>query len=498
MRVLLTTIGSFGDLNPYIGLGLALKRRGHHPVLAVANAYRSHVEAAGLECRPVGPHGDPFDRDLAERIMHPLRGAEYLVRDLLMPRLDEAYHDLFGVTADVDALVSHPLTFTAPLVAAEARPAMGGRCPCAHEFLFADRSATGGRESCRWRRSIAGGRASSGATIPLGKMITRSWGEPVQALRSRLGLPRGGHPLYEGQFSPHLNLALFSRVLAEPQPDWPARTTVTGAIAYDAIHGGLPADLAAFLDAGPPPVVFTLGSAAVSVKRAPHFFDVSAAAATALGLRAVLLVGRSPENRPAIESRDVFVAEWAPHSELFPRAAAIVHQGGAGTLHTALAAGRPMIVVPFAHDQPDNAARVERLGVGRTIYPQQYTASRVRATLSSLLADEDAKAPPAPLAKRSGPSAAVTTQWMLWWPGFRRCRQSHAAKHLRAWIEPFRSEFPGPADPALVQWPTPAPVHTRDWASGPLPGSVALATRKRHSREDLSSGARPAIGTAAP
>ena len=106
MRVLLTSIGSFGDLNPYIGLGLALKRRGHDPVLAVANAYRSHVEAAGLECRPVGPHGDPADLEMVDRVMHPLRGAEYLVRDLLMPRLDEAYHDLFEVTADVDALVS--------------------------------------------------------------------------------------------------------------------------------------------------------------------------------------------------------------------------------------------------------------------------------------------------------------------------------------------------------------------------------------------------------
>jgi UDP:flavonoid glycosyltransferase YjiC (YdhE family) len=77
---------------------------------------------------------------------------------------------------------------------------------------------------------------------------------------------------------------------------------------------------------------------------------------------------------------------------LFPRAAAIVHQGGAGTLHTALAAGKPMIVVPFAHDQPDHAARVERLGLARTIYPQQYTDSRVRSTLASLLADENAKA----------------------------------------------------------------------------------------------------------
>jgi hypothetical protein len=128
MRVLLTTIGSFGDLNPYIGLGLALKRRGHEPVLAVAHAYRPHVEAAGLECRPVGPHGDPWDQALVARIMHPLRGAEFLVRDLLMPTIGEAYDDLYAATADVDAIVSHPLTFTAPLVAAKrgGRSAAGG------------------------------------------------------------------------------------------------------------------------------------------------------------------------------------------------------------------------------------------------------------------------------------------------------------------------------------------------------------------------------------
>jgi UDP:flavonoid glycosyltransferase YjiC (YdhE family) len=390
VRVLLTSIGSFGDLNPYIGLGLALKRRGHQPVLAVANAYRPHVEAAGLECRPVGPHGDPSDLEIVRRIMHPLRGAQYLVRDLLMPRIDEAYHDLFEVTADVDAIVSHPLTFTAPLVAEKrGLPWAGAVLAPLSFFSRADPPQVVAHPvAAAIHRWWPGG---TGRTIPLGQMITRSWGEPVQALRRRLGLPRGGHPLYAGQFSPYLNLALFSHVLAEPQPDWPARTVVTGAISYDAVHGGLPADLAAFLDAGPPPVVFTLGSAAVSVRRAPHFYDVSAAAASELGLRAVLLVGTSAENRPAIESDQVFVAEWAPHSELFHRAAAVVHQGGAGTLHTALASGRPMIVVPFAHDQPDNAARVERLGVARSIYPQQYTASRVRETLASLLADTDAK-----------------------------------------------------------------------------------------------------------
>jgi len=402
VRVLLTTIGSFGDLNPYIGLGLALKRRGHDPVLAVANAYRPYVEAAGLECRPVGPHGDPSDREMVERIMHPLRGAEFLVCDLLMPTIGEAYDDLFAAAADVDAIVSHPLTFTAPLVAAKrSLPWAGAVLAPTSFFSLIDPPQVVAHPIAaaihrRWPRAMKWG-------IPAGKRVTRSWGDPIQVMRSKLGLPRGGHPLYEGQYSPHLNLAMFSRVLAQPQPDWPAHTVVTGAVTYDAIHGGTPAELAAFLDAGPPPVVFTLGSAAVGVKRAPRFYEVSAAAAIALGLRAVLLVGKTDRsssnsnsvssiNRPGIQSRDVFVAEWAPHSELFPRAAAVVHQGGAGTLNSALASGRPMVVVPFAHDQPDHAARMERLGVGRTIYPQHYSSRRVQGTLGSLLADDEAKA----------------------------------------------------------------------------------------------------------
>jgi rhamnosyltransferase subunit B len=401
VRVLLTTIGSFGDLNPYIGLSLALKRRGHVPVLAVAHAYRPHVEAAGLECRPVGPHGDPWDRALVERIMHPLRGAEFLVRDLLMPAVGQAYDDLFAATADVDAIVSHPLTFAAPLVAEKRGLPWAGAVLAPMNFFSLDdppqvvASPVVSAIHRHWPGVMRWG-------IPLGKVVTRSWGEPVQELRRKLGLPRGGHPVYEGQFSPHLNLALFSRVLAEPQPDWPPKTVVTGAVPYDAVHGGLPDGLGKFLESGPPPVVFTLGSAAVSHRRAASFYEASAAVAIALRLRAVLLVGQSggrssngedapPDNRPATKSPDVFVADWAPHSELFPLAAAVVHQGGAGTLHSALAAGRPMIVVPFAHDQPDNASRVERLGVARTMYPQQYTADRVHGVLAALLGDRAVK-----------------------------------------------------------------------------------------------------------
>ena len=386
MRVLLASFGSYGDLNPYLGLGLALKARGHQPVLAVMPSYRGHVEDAGLEFRPLRPDGNPSDKALVARIMDPMRGAEFLIRDLMMPHLREMYDDLTEAARDADLLVSHPLTFAAPVLCEQRGLPWASSVLAPLSFFSALDPPLAVPQPViaalhrRWR----------GVSTPLnaiGQRMTRSWAEPVQALRASLGLPRARNPVTGGQFSPHLTLALFSRVLAVPQADWPPHTVVTGAVSYDAVHGPMRDDLARFLDDGPAPIVFTLGSSAVSASRAKQFYEASAAAATALGRRAVLLVGRAPENRPATVGREVFVTDWAPHSELFHRAAAVVHQGGAGTLHTALAAGRPMLVVPFAHDQPDNGARVERLGVARVLYPQHYSPARVRRALDRLLSD---------------------------------------------------------------------------------------------------------------
>ena len=391
MRVVLTSFGSYGDLNPYLGLGLALKARGHTPVLAVSNTYRRHVEAAGLDCHPTRPDGDATDRDLVARVMDPATGARFLIKRLMMPNVRDMFDDLTDAVRHADLVVSHPLAFAAPVVCEKQGLPWADSVLAPLSFFsrldppLAVPSPVVAALHRRWP-------AISRPLNAVGLRVAEAWTRPVQALRASVGLGRGRNPVVAGQFSPMLNLALFSGVMAEPQPDWPPHTIVTGRVRHDAVHGGLSADIDRFLDDGPAPVVFTLGSSAVSLPNAASFYDVSAAAVTALGLRAILLVGQTPENRPAVASRDILVAEWAPHSELFHRAAAVVHQGGAGTLHTTLAAGRPMVVVPFAHDQPDNASRVERLGVARVIYPQHYSALRVREALEDLLSDEDTKA----------------------------------------------------------------------------------------------------------
>jgi UDP:flavonoid glycosyltransferase YjiC (YdhE family) len=185
-----------------------------------------------------------------------------------------------------------------------------------------------------------------------------------------------------------LTLALFSPVLQQPQRDWPAQTTQTGFLFYDESESmsQLPVAVERFLDAGEPPLVFTLGSAAVSL--AGDFFEQSALAAQRLGKRAVLLLGKNapPRNLPS----SIFPYTYLPYARMFPRAAAVVHQGGIGTTAQALRAGRPMLVMPFAHDQFDNASRVTRLGVARRIARGKYRAASAARELDRLLRTREA------------------------------------------------------------------------------------------------------------
>jgi UDP:flavonoid glycosyltransferase YjiC (YdhE family) len=220
--------------------------------------------------------------------------------------------------------------------------------------------------------------------LKLARPTMRAWLEPVEALRASLGLPRGGHPIFEGQFSPYGTLALHSRVLASPQPDWPANVTVTGSVFYNE-PDPLPQPLEAFLAAGEPPVVFTLGTSAVGA--AGRFYHESVAAAVELGVRAVLLTGGIAQNHPEHVPPSVLLVDRAAHQLLFPRASAVVHQVGAGTTAQALRAGQPMLLVPHGHDQFDNACRVQRLGSARTLLPREYRAARVARELRALLTE---------------------------------------------------------------------------------------------------------------
>jgi UDP:flavonoid glycosyltransferase YjiC (YdhE family) len=215
-------------------------------------------------------------------------------------------------------------------------------------------------------------------------VIKNSYRPPAfDDLRQELGIEDFGNPLSEGQHSPTLVLAMFSSLFAAPQPDWPSQARASGFAFYDGRHEGeMPVKLREFLDSGPPPIVFTLGSSAVWV--AHDFFKESITAAQRLGRRAVLLIG-DDRNMPDALPEDVIVAEYAPYQALLPRACAVVHHGGVGTTSQGLLAGVPTLIVPFAFDQVDNADHARRLGTSRTLYHRKYSAVTAADELGVLL-----------------------------------------------------------------------------------------------------------------
>jgi UDP:flavonoid glycosyltransferase YjiC (YdhE family) len=237
----------------------------------------------------------------------------------------------------------------------------------------------------RWARRL--GVAPYRWVFSIPRAIVRRWERPLHELRAALGLPpTDAIAQFEGQFSPRMHLALFSSVLAPPQPDWPAGTIVCGFPRYD----GTPVErdardrLEKFLAAGDPPLVFGLGSSAVMV--AGNFWRAAIAATQALGRRALLLTGGAADSGAVPPSIGIF--DYLPYSAVFPRAAVIVHSGGIGTLAQALASARPQLITPVAFDQPDNARRTVRLGLARVLPFEKATAAALARELAIVMEDD--------------------------------------------------------------------------------------------------------------
>lgn len=365
-----------------IALGLELQRRGHDPVIATARFYAAKIAATGLRFHAIRPALSPDDKALLRASMHERRGPEHIVRRVMLPALRDTYADLLEAARGASLIVGADLVYAAPVVSEVARIPWVAVTLAPLTFLSAHDPPV--LPQVPWLAGL--GRVSPGAygrVVAFGRWAARRWGEPVYQLRRELRLGRGPEPLFRAREQAAALLGMFSPLVGHPQPDWPANAKVTGFAFYDR-HDDMPRSLQAFLDAGDPPVVFTLGSAAVFDPGS--YFRESAAAARRLGCRAVLLVGPAPEDCPPADDR-LHVAAYAPFSELFPRAAAIVHQGGIGTTAQALRAGRPMLIVPYSHDQPDNAARMVRLGVARTITRRRYSAATGADALEALLGD---------------------------------------------------------------------------------------------------------------
>lgn len=375
-------MGSLGDLHPMIALGLELRRRGHTPVINTWKGYEEKIAELGLEFRPLRPDVDQSDRVLLKRAMDARTGPEMVIRELVFPNLRDMYDDLVEACDGADLMLNGEIVYVAPSVA-EVTGIKWISTSLAPLSMFSsyDPSVYPTAEFLEYLRPLPA--VFHRALFQFMRWTIRDWFGPLKQFRRDLGLSEDVDPVFEDKYSSLLHLALFSKAIGKPQPDWFSPTLQTGFCFYDESESAtIPAGLAEFFEAGEPPIVFTLGSAA-SLDPG-DFFEESIKAAKLLGRRAVLLYGRDNPVPTGLDD-NIIGFEFAPYSLVFPHAACVVHQAGIGTTAQVLRAGVPQLIVPFSHDQPDNAARMRREGVAEIISRDRYSATAAADALDAVL-----------------------------------------------------------------------------------------------------------------
>ena len=336
------------------------------------------------------PDIDPNNTLLAEMVYDVKKGTEQGLREFLFPALRQTYDDLLDAATKperADLLLLGELNYAGPMVAEVTGIPWASYvlAPLSFFSAFDPPVLPMYPRLARADKTVPGmGRAIK----RLARFVSRKWPEPIYELRSELGWPRGANPLFDAKHSPYLVLALFSRVLGVEQKDWPANTLIRASVFTTRMRATRRCRrvLRSFWPRASRRWCSRWGRRRCWRREGSTSFRRGRRCK--LGVRAVLLIGADPRNRPQQAlPESICVAEYAPYSALFPRAAMVVHQGGVGTTAQCLRAGKPMLIMPYSHDQPDNARRMRRLKVARVIQRAYYTPVRVARKLKTMLAE---------------------------------------------------------------------------------------------------------------
>jgi UDP:flavonoid glycosyltransferase YjiC (YdhE family) len=400
VHVVVVTIGSRGDVQPCVALVVGLRNAGVSVSLAAPTAFAGLAAAHGVEFRglPVDPAG-MLAAELGQVWIESGRDVRAFLRglrDLADPFGESVADAILAACDDAELIVYATLAFPAWHVAqARGVPAVqfsfAPLCPTAAfpPVLFPDPfagcdpwQATPRGAVIRSYHRAAHRLFAQALWLPLRRRVNR-W------RRTRLGLPPAGwrSPGLEVDVRGEPLLQAFSPTILPPPRDWGPHVTTTGAWFLDTPDGWRPPrDLAGFLDAGSPPVVVGMGSMTSREPAALTAVVVDALRRT--GHRGVLVTGWGGLGRGGDLGDDVLVSEGVPYDWLLPRAAAVVHHGGAGTTAAGLRAGVPTVVVPHFGDQPLWGDRVRALGAGPPPLPRaDLTADRLVAALRAATGD---------------------------------------------------------------------------------------------------------------
>ncbi len=383
---LLTSWGSHGDLHPFLALGRGLIARGHQASLVGHPDWEADTATAGLRFVSTGePSREDFIREHPEVLSMKwggLSSLRILIEKAIAPGFDHTMAALLAEAPQHDALVAHHFTFPAPIVAELTRVPFAtvslapGVVPSAYTLPGANFNRPG-------RGPL--GRLGNRLVWSIGRRLAASMVDPVV---NRMRAKHGLKPARDVVFAAHssdLNLQLYSEHFAARPPDWSAEKKIAGFCFYDPPGATLDSQIETFLAAAEPPILFTLGSTAV--QEPGPFYEAAAQALQSIGQRGLLLIG--PEkNRPAQLPASILAANYAPYGLLMSRVKAVAHQCGIGTLSHALRAGVPSLACPFAFDQPNNARRIEQLGVAEIVLRHEHTPALLAQALKRLLSGD--------------------------------------------------------------------------------------------------------------
>ncbi len=387
MHVLLISIGSAGDVHPFVAVGRALAGRGHRVTFLVNRHFEERVRAAGLAFRALA-EADEYRRVLgSHRLLDETLGPRFVIEELVLPHVPRVLHEGAALIAEdrPDALVAHHICSAAPWLG-ERHGIPVATVSLAPLFWLSSKEPLCFGPLRRFVPPVWLSRLHLALGRRAGRVLIDARLNPY---RRQLGLAPGRAFFFPGPHRGAVELGLWSRHLRPELPGDPRSARICGFARFDrrgAGDAGLEPELERFLAAGDPPLVFSLGSTAIH--GADGFYEAAAAACRRLGRRGVLLTGGVAET-PRDLPDGVRAFAWAPFDALLARGAATVHHGGIGTTGAALACGRPQVVVPFANDEFDNAARVARLGVSRTVRRRGRAPLDARLTdaLAALLGD---------------------------------------------------------------------------------------------------------------
>jgi sterol 3beta-glucosyltransferase len=406
MKITILTVGSRGDVQPFVALGLGLQQTGHLVTLCTGHNFQSFVEGHGLPYAPLTADFITLLETPEGRAAIEGKGRLPLlkqVRPMMRQMLDEAWTAV--QQAAPDRLIYHPKVLAGYHLAEKLGiPGIHSLPLPLHtptrEFpilLLGDKNLGGwlNKQSYKMMR---------GVTLPFGGMVNE-WRKTALDLppRSRIAnemMGPNGRPtptLYA--YSPHV----------VPTPDdWPDSTLASGYWFLDAPSDWQPpADLAAFLQAGPPPVYIGFGS--MVGKDPARLGEIAVAALQKTGQRGLLASGLGGLQAAGLPD-DIFMLESAPHEWLFPQVAAVIHHGGSGTTGAGLRAGKPTIICPFIADQPFWGHRVHELGVGPAPIPQKkLTVETLAAAIETAVTNKTMQTKAAELGEKIRGERGVET-----------------------------------------------------------------------------------------